>query len=114
MAKAGRPLSTAEIFTAVKRQIPRLGIATVYRAIKGFLEDGGIRQVDLPGQPSRWELAGKAHHHHFLCGDCNRLFEIQGCPGDLSHLLPKGYALESHNILLAGKCRDCLVKKRNK
>ena len=114
MAKAGRPLSTGELFALVKKKMPGLGIATVYRALKSFLEDGVIHQVDLPGQPSRWELAGKAHHHHFLCADCNKLFEIKGCPGDLSRLLPQGYSLESHDILLAGKCKDCLVKKQDK
>ena len=107
MVKANRPLSTDEIFEMARSKVPGLGIATVYRTLKSLKEEGAVREVDLPGQPSRWEMANKDHHHHFLCRTCDKLFEIEGCPGDLGNLLPPGYALEAHNILLEGKCRDC-------
>jgi len=110
MVQADRPLSTGEIFDLARGRISRLGIATVYRTLKSLKEEGAIREVDLPGQSSRWEFANKDHHHHFLCRKCDKLFEIEGCPGDLGNLLPPGYALEEHSILLEGKCRDCLVK----
>jgi Fur family ferric uptake transcriptional regulator len=108
--QADRPLSTGEIFDLARDRIPRLGIATVYRTLKSLKEEGSIREVDLPGQSSRWELANKDHHHHFLCRTCDKLFEIEGCPGDLGNLLPPGYAMEEHSILLEGKCRDCQVR----
>jgi Fur family transcriptional regulator, ferric uptake regulator len=107
MVRAARPLSTGEIFDLARDKISRLGIATVYRALKSLKEEGAIREVGLPGQSSRWELSNKDHHHHFLCRKCDRLFEIDGCPGDLGNLLPPGYALEEHSILLEGRCRDC-------
>jgi Fur family transcriptional regulator, ferric uptake regulator len=110
MVKADRPLSTGEIFDLARDRISRLGIATVYRTLKSLKEEGSIREVDLPGQSSRWELANKDHHHHFLCRTCDKLFEIEGCPGGLGNLLPPGYALEEHSILLEGKCRDCQVR----
>ena len=108
MVRAARPLSTGEIFDLARARIARLGIATVYRTLKSLKEDGAIREVGLPGQPSRWELANKDHHHHFLCRKCDKLFEIEGCLADLGTLLPPGYFMEEHSILLEGKCRDCL------
>jgi Fur family transcriptional regulator, ferric uptake regulator len=110
MVQADRPLSTGEIFDMARGRISRLGIATVYRTLKSLKEAGAIREVDLPGQSSRWELANKDHHHHFLCRTCDKLFEIEGCPGDMGNLLPPGYALEAHNILLEGKCSDCRMR----
>jgi Fur family transcriptional regulator, ferric uptake regulator len=107
IVRADRPLSTDEIFEMARSKVPGLGIATVYRTLKSLKEEGAVREVDLPGQPSRWEMSKKDHHHHFLCRSCDKLFEIEGCPGDLGNLLPPGYALEAHNILLEGKCRDC-------
>ena len=110
IVQADRPLSTGEIFDRARNRIPQLGIATVYRTLKSLKEEGSIREVDLPGQSSRWELSNKDHHHHFLCRTCDKLFEIEGCPVDLGNLLPPGYAMEEHSILLEGKCRDCQVR----
>jgi Fur family ferric uptake transcriptional regulator len=115
MAQADRPLSVEEIFDTGKQQMPALGIATVYRSLRSFKDEGFIHEVDLPGRASRWEMAGKAHHHHFLCDKCNKLFEVEGCPADIRSLLPQGYTLEQHDILLQGQCVDCAgIKNKTK
>jgi Fur family transcriptional regulator, ferric uptake regulator len=107
LAKAGRPLAVNELFLLAKSEFGGLGIATVYRNLKILLSENRIRQVDLPGQPPRWELPPEDHHHHFLCRTCNKLFEVYDCPNDLQRLLPKGYTLEEHDILLRGQCNIC-------
>jgi Fur family transcriptional regulator, ferric uptake regulator len=104
---AGRPLSVHELFLLAKSEISQLGIATVYRNLKDLQAEKRIIQVDLPGQPPRWELPPEEHHHHFLCRTCNKLFEVNDCPRDLQRLLPKGYTLEEHDILLRGQCDIC-------
>jgi Fur family transcriptional regulator, ferric uptake regulator len=107
---AMRPLSVNEIFSLARKKVARLGIATVYRNIKALQEDNLIKPVDIPGQPPRWELSPQQHHHHFLCDSCDKLFEIHDCPEDISRLLPEGYVLETHDILLRGKCNVCARK----
>lgn len=106
LVKSGRPLSVDEVFTLAKNDASGLGIATVYRNLKTLLEEGQIIQVDLPGYPPHWEVPA-SHHHHFLCRTCNRLFEIQACPDNIKQLLPEGYTLEEHDILLRGQCNTC-------
>lgn len=86
---------------------PRLGIATVYRTVKAWVDEGKLVQVDLPGAAPRYELAGKGHHHHFLCRACDRVFELSGCPDGLSRLTPRGFAVESHDVVLYGVCAAC-------
>jgi Fur family ferric uptake transcriptional regulator len=103
---SGRPLSVSEIFELAGNRVKGLGIATVYRSLKALEHEGRIRQVDLPGQSSRWELPGR-HHHHFLCRTCDKLFEIHACPVDIKKLVPSGYRLEEHDILLHGQCDVC-------
>jgi Fur family transcriptional regulator, ferric uptake regulator len=114
--RAGRPLSVEEILRYARNEVAGLGIATVYRNLKALQEEKFIKTVDLPGQTSRWEIAPDVHHHHFLCQTCGKLFEIHGCPADLSHLVPEGYILEEHDILLRGRCKNCNqlnnIKKR--
>ena len=107
LVNAGRPLSVNELFLLAKSEITKLGIATVYRNLKDLQAEKRIIQVDLPGQPPRWELLPEDHHHHFLCRTCNKLFEVYDCPDDLQRLLPKGYTLENHDILLRGQCDNC-------
>lgn len=107
LVEYGRPLSVNEILELARSEVARLGVATVYRNLKVLQEEGQVVQVDVPGQPPRWEIAPEGHHHHFLCNTCDKLFEIHGCPEGIKQLLPEGYTLEEHDILLRGQCNTC-------
>jgi Fur family ferric uptake transcriptional regulator len=104
---AGRPLSHEEVLAAAQRECPGLGIATVYRNVRRLREQGWLRAVELPGAPSRYEVADKGHHHHFHCVACDRIFEVEDCPGDLQRLAPSGFLVQRHEIILYGLCRQC-------
>jgi len=106
--EAGRPLTPEEIRDAASRAVPGLGIATVYRHIRRMLERGELRAVSLPGAADRYERAGKSHHHHFLCRACDRLFEVDDCPGRLDRLAPEGFRTEAHDLVLYGTCAACV------
>ncbi|MHC4960338.1 MAG: Fur family transcriptional regulator [Planctomycetota bacterium] len=106
---ADRPLSPQEILGLAQRDVPQLGIATVYRSVKALLEEGWVREVELPGAPSRYEVADKRHHHHFHCRQCDRVFDLHGCPPGVGGLAPQGFAVESHEIILYGVCRECVA-----
>ncbi|MCC6348323.1 MAG: transcriptional repressor [Candidatus Eisenbacteria bacterium] len=105
--EAGRPVGPGEIFEAARVLVPGLGIATVYRAIKQLIEGGHLAQVDLPGEPPRYEAAGKAHHHHFRCSLCRRVFELDRCGDSFQQFAPKGFHLDGHELYLFGRCREC-------
>jgi Fur family ferric uptake transcriptional regulator len=105
--EAGRPLGALEVLERAQRDVPGLGLATVYRNIKALTEESAVAVVELPGQPPRFESAGKGHHHHFLCDACGKLYELGGCLGGLKELLPGGFRLSSHELLLHGRCRAC-------
>jgi Fur family ferric uptake transcriptional regulator len=104
---AERPLTPQEVLSAAKAGAPRLGIATVYRTIKALAEQGEICMVELPGEPPRYELAGKAHHHFFHCSECGHAYVVDGCVGDFELITPEGFVLERHEIVLYGKCSKC-------
>jgi Fur family transcriptional regulator, ferric uptake regulator len=107
LEEAGHPLSPKELLDAASQDVESLGIATVYRNLKAFQDEGWIETVELPGEPPRYEMAGKGHHHHFHCRDCDRVYEVEGCPGNLSSITPKGFELESHEFVLYGRCDTC-------
>ncbi len=107
LARLGRPLSPQELLDAAQRDVPSVGLATVYRTVKALVDDGTIVAVALPGEPDRYELAGAQHHHHFRCRRCDRVYEIEGCPGGLASLVPPGFELDGHEVVLYGRCRAC-------
>lgn len=111
LEQADRPLSPEELLAAVRKKVPGIGQATIYRNLKALGDTGWLEAVSMPGQPSRYERAGKGHHHHFLCRSCDSAFEVQGCPGDLTPLAPPGFRLESHELVLYGLCEACLARQ---
>lgn len=108
LESAGRPLSPQEVLDAASAGSPGLGIATVYRNLKALVEEGWLVAVELPGAPDRYEVAHKGHHHHFHCRECDRVYEIDDCPGSLKDLAPRGFAPERHEIILYGLCAECV------
>lgn len=105
--RAERPLSPAECLELAADDVPSLGIATVYRHIKQLADDGWLDVVALPGAANRYEVAGQRHHHHFHCSDCDGVFDVDSCPREISRMVPSGFELESHEIILYGRCREC-------
>lgn len=85
-----------------------IGIATVYRLLNEGLEDGDFVGVELPNGPKRFEPADRPHHHHFECLACHKVFDVVGCPGGMDHLVPEGFELEQHEVILSGRCRECV------
>jgi Fur family transcriptional regulator, ferric uptake regulator len=109
LLEQGRPLLPQEVLEAAQAKVPGIGIATVYRTLKGLVETGGVVPVTLPGEAARYELAGKKHHHHFCCTQCNKVFELEGCLPNVAGLAPAGFQTDSHEIVLYGKCTVCLA-----
>jgi Fur family ferric uptake transcriptional regulator len=105
--EADRPLSPEEVLSLAQKSVEGMGIATVYRNIKSLLEEGWLVAVELPGQAARYELAGKGHHHHFQCNGCGQVFELYGCIESFRKLIPPGFLVTGHDLLLSGLCRGC-------
>lgn len=125
---AARPLSHAEILELARIEVPSLGAATVYRTIAQLLDSGELVAVQLPGQVNRYESrhAAQVHHHHFHCDRCTRVFDIavestsgspsgaRRCTGGVEALAPEGFAVDRHDIVLYGLCRECVGPRRSR
>ncbi len=106
-----RPLSPGEVLHAARSEVNALGLATVYRTLKLLVAEGAAQVITLPGESPRYEMAESAHHHHFQCNTCRRVYDVPGCPGDLRRLAPRGFTVEHHDVTLYGRCRDCARRK---
>ncbi len=108
--RTDRPLGTGEVLELARCEVGGLGIATVYRNIRTLVDEGWLSVVELPGEVPRYEIQGKGHHHHFRCRHCDRVFEVHGCIGPMNQLVPPGFSLENHELVLYGRCAECPVQ----
>jgi len=106
------PLTAMEIQGLALKDVPSIGIATVYRSLKSLGNDGQVVPVENPGAPPRYERADKGHHHHFLCRACGRVFELEKCLEGIKKLAPPGFRVEDHEIILYGACEGCAPKSK--
>jgi len=105
---AGRPLSTDEVHASARDASAGLGLATVYRSIRALVDEGWLATVEVPGRTSLYEISGKAHHHHFSCDRCGRVYELEGC-ATVDTELPPGFETTHHDLTLYGRCADCMA-----
>ena len=108
--RVGRPLSPEEVHLEAQRASHGLGMATVYRSIRALVDDGWLSIVEVPGHNPLYEIAGKAHHHHFSCTVCSRIFELEGC-ATVAAKLPRGFKTSAHELTFFGTCANCPVPK---
>ncbi|MCK9589670.1 MAG: transcriptional repressor [Terrimicrobiaceae bacterium] len=106
------PLTAAEILGIALKEVPSIGIATVYRSLKSLANDGQVVSVEIPGEPPRYERADKGHHHHFLCRGCGEVFELKKCLEGIKKLAPPRFRVEDHEIILYGACENCAGKRK--
>ena len=105
--RADRPLSAAEALDAAQHEVPTLGIATAYRAINQLVDEGELDTVELPGEPARYELPDKPHHHHFHCQTCGQVFCVPVKCSKLDATVPDGFTIQSHEVIFYGICPGC-------
>ncbi|MEM7415143.1 MAG: transcriptional repressor [Gemmatimonadota bacterium] len=104
---SGRPLAPDEVLNLGQRVVGSLGLATVYRNIKILSDEGWLAEVEIPGGGTRYELAERPHHHHFLCRKCDQAYDVHQCPDRIEELAPPGFKVDSHELTLFGLCAAC-------
>lgn len=112
LGRQGCCLSAQEIHERLRTAGPRVGIASVYRALEGLDGLGLVQKVDLGDGVSRFEPthAGGDHHHHLVCDDCGKVepFEDSTLEAAIERVADgRGYAVAAHDVVLRGACEDC-------
>jgi len=110
LATAEGPLTAQEVHDRARELHPTIGLATVYRNLASLEADGAVAAVHLPQDATRYETAGRGHHHHFRCVQCHAVFELEGaCPVAILEgaTLPGGLTVLGHELVFFGKCATC-------
>jgi Fur family ferric uptake transcriptional regulator len=108
----GGHVSVEEVVARVRREDPRVSVATVYRTMKLLAECGVAvpRQFGGDGQ-TRYEAAtGRPHHDHLICTACGDIVEFANERIEsLQETVARrhGFEVQSHRLELYGRCARC-------
>jgi Fur family ferric uptake transcriptional regulator len=104
-------VSVEEVVERVRRDDPRVSVATVYRTMK-LLADCGLAVPRRFGDNhTRYEAAvGRGHHDHLICTVCGGIVEFANEKIEsLQETVARrhGFEVESHKLELYGRCARC-------
>lgn len=110
LEEAPGPLTAQELHERAQARVDGIGLATVYRNLSELERGGAVVAVHLPSDATRYEPAGRGHHHHFRCVRCDTVFELEvACPLAVLEdvTLPGGLTVTGHELVLFGVCERC-------
>ena len=110
LEKSDKPLDVREMITFLDKKDIKTDPATVFRIVNMFTEKGLVKTVQLNEGKFRYELKGKADHHHLVCEQCGDITDISDC--NISGLekdieKKKNFKVTSHSLEFFGVCQSC-------
>tara|TARA_B100001996_G_C18148493_1_gene395851 strand:+ start:89 stop:514 length:426 start_codon:yes stop_codon:yes gene_type:complete len=94
-----------ELYNRVSKVDPKISIATVYRTVKLFEEEGILTKHDFKGGKARYEAQIESHHDHLIDIKTGEIIEF--VDEEIENLQNKvaekyGYRLVDHKLELYG------------
>ena len=106
--------SAETIYTDLKQQIPDLSMATVYRNLTKFRQEGLVQCVATVKGVERYD-GNTDPHVHFICRHCDAVIDLHEM--QIPHALLSqseavvGGRTEGCCLSFTGLCRECLSKE---
>jgi Fur family peroxide stress response transcriptional regulator len=104
----GHP-SPEEVYAKVKKRIPAISLATVYKNLHLFIDTGIFREVSVHHGSLRMEINSRPHHH-LVCTVCRKISDLDEKDLTLapkSEKIPAGFLVERFAIDVLGRCAQC-------
>ena len=97
------------IYEQVKMEIPKIGLATVYRNLRILEQAGEVLKVCTPDDTAHFDGCTRKHYH-FYCDRCGKILDLD-VPLDNTieaRVARKtGLKVILHRLELSGLCLDC-------
>jgi len=109
--KTEKHLTADDLYQLVRKKNPKVGLATVYRAMRVICGAGLAREVDFGDGVRRFEHEYRHQHHdHLVCLKCGRVIEVMSLEIEkLQQRLAKKHNFTPirHIMKIFGTCRKC-------
>ena len=104
--------SAEELYEAVREQLPRISLGTVYRNLEVLSELGKIQKLELGGTQKRFDWDTQKHYH-IRCINCDRVDNARmGFMKNVEQSLSEStdFKVMDHRLEFLGLCPACLEK----
>jgi Fe2+ or Zn2+ uptake regulation protein len=116
--KSREHLTADELYEKVRKSMPKISLATVYRNLEILSEAGIIRKLEISGRKKRFD-SELEEHDHIYCVRCHRienlLIDKSGMKISPQDTV-KGYTISGCRLEVNGLCPSCqqeLAKTKN-
>ncbi|MFC2165440.1 Fur family transcriptional regulator [Acidobacteriota bacterium] len=119
LSGSSKHMSAKEVYAAIHRHDPGVGLTTVYRTLGLLHEMGLIHKFAAGDGHRRYEFAAdetKEHHHHLICTNCGKIIDYSEFVDEELALVKKiedklskkyNFEISDHNIEFLGLCPKC-------
>ena len=102
-------LTADELYERVKKIMPRISLATVYRNLETLSEAGIIGKLEISGRQKRFDY--DVHpHDHIYCLECHRVDNIEfdrNLVNPAAVASDRGYRITGYRVEFKGVCSAC-------
>ena len=110
LLRSTRSHPTAEwLYTELRKEFPNISMGTVYRNLAQLCQNGDVLRISTGDSSEHYD--GFTHdHYHFVCSECDGVFDIDAVlPDELDDAVESktGFSVDSHSVIFYGKCKSC-------
>lgn len=96
-----------EVFTVVRREIPDISLATVYKALETLVSCGLAVKLTYGDDSARYD-ARTDDHYHSRCLRCGVVRDVAGSAESLPQVqVGEGFRVEGFRVEVVGYCAAC-------
>ena len=104
------------IYGSVRKKIPSISLATVYKNLRTFLESGMLREVSMHHGSLRVE-PNESEHYHLVCTRCRHITDLEPDSVLVRPLSKKrslrGFQVSRISVDVLGICPSCSAKQNS-
>ncbi|CAK8714886.1 Ferric uptake regulation protein [Candidatus Electronema halotolerans] len=100
------------LYERVRKKLPRISLATVYRNLEILSKAGKIRKLEISGRQKRFDRELE-EHNHICCVQCHRIDNIHIAPEQMlasGSEQKTGYKIFGWRVEFFGICPECQEK----
>lgn len=114
LKKSKNHLTADELYERVKKSMPRISLATVYRNLETLSGVGIIGKLEISGRQKRFDHDA-SEHDHIYCVQCHRADNIildRTMVDSRQFSSAVGYTITGFRVEFAGVCPACREKNQ--